>query len=125
MWVIHSNDDDLSPEDLALAYKQLLRVEEAWRTMKSTIEIRPVFHRNQDRIRSHVFLCVLSLLWSGSRSMSAGNLAVSPEGIAVDKDWSIFGASRNGVSDSPGSLHARNLLKTLKIDPLPSVLAVE
>jgi len=26
---------------------------------------------------------------------------------------------------SPGSLHARNLLKTLKIDPLPSVLAVE
>jgi len=29
------------------------------------------------------------------------------------------------VHHSPGSLHARNLLKTLKIDPMPSVLAVE
>jgi len=28
-----------------------------------------------------------------------GHLAVSPGGIAVDKDWSIVGASRNGVSD--------------------------
>jgi hypothetical protein len=42
MWVLHTNDTELSAEDLALGYKQLVRVEEAW---KSTIEIRPVFHR--------------------------------------------------------------------------------
>jgi len=62
LWVIHSNDHELSAEDLALAYKQLVRVEQAWKTMKSVIEIRPVFHRTPDRIRINVFLCVLALL---------------------------------------------------------------
>jgi transposase len=62
LWVIHTNDEELSAEDLALAYKQLVRVEEAWKTMKSTIEVRPVFHRTEDRIKAHVFLCVLALL---------------------------------------------------------------
>ncbi|MFH1944837.1 MAG: hypothetical protein ABIJ35_02565 [Acidobacteriota bacterium] len=43
MWVIHSNDEELSAEDLALAYKQLVRVEDAWKTMKSALHLRPVF----------------------------------------------------------------------------------
>src|SRR5215510_2180918 len=34
-FVVHSNDDSLTPADLALGYKQLQRVEEAWRTLKS------------------------------------------------------------------------------------------
>jgi transposase len=62
LWVIHTNDHELGAEDLALAYKQLIRVEETWKTMKSTIEIRPVFHRTEERIKAHVFLCVLALL---------------------------------------------------------------
>jgi len=32
-WVVTSNDDTLTPEDLALGYKQLLRVEECWRNL--------------------------------------------------------------------------------------------
>ena len=41
-FVVHSNDDSLSPADLALGYKQLQRVEEAWRTLKSGLRVRPV-----------------------------------------------------------------------------------
>ena len=36
-FVVHSNDDTLSAVDMALGYKQLQRVEEAWRTLKSGI----------------------------------------------------------------------------------------
>lgn len=42
-FVVHSNDDTLSAEDMALGYKQLQRVEEAWRTLKSGIRLRPVY----------------------------------------------------------------------------------
>jgi transposase len=48
--------------DVATGYKQLLEVERAWRDMKTTLDLRPVYHRREDRIRSHVLLCWLSLL---------------------------------------------------------------
>jgi transposase len=61
-WVITSNDDTLSAEDLALGYKQLMRVEECWRSMKSGLRTRPVFHWTAHRICAHISLCVLALL---------------------------------------------------------------
>jgi hypothetical protein len=61
-WVVASNDDTLSADDLALGYKQLMRVEECWRTMKSGLRMRPVYHWLPHRIEAHVKLCVLALL---------------------------------------------------------------
>src|SRR5215510_14360710 len=61
-FVVHSNDDSLSPADLALGYKQLQRVEEAWRSLKSGLRVRPVYHWAVHRIHAHVALSVLALL---------------------------------------------------------------
>ncbi len=61
-FLLRTSDPTLSAEDVALAYKQLLEVERGWRDMKSTLELRPVYHRLQDRIRAHVLLCWLALL---------------------------------------------------------------
>jgi transposase len=61
-WVITSNDDTLTPEDLALGYKQLLRVEACWRQLKSGLKMRPVFHYRPWRIQAHVSIAVLALL---------------------------------------------------------------
>lgn len=61
-YLLRTSDDTLSPEDVALGYKQLLEVEDAFRTLKTTLELRPVYHRLEDRIRSHVLLCWLALL---------------------------------------------------------------
>jgi transposase len=61
-WVVTSNDDTLTPDDLALGYKQLLRVETCWRQLKSGLRMRPVFHRLAERIQAHVTISVLALL---------------------------------------------------------------
>jgi len=61
-YIISTSDDTLSAEDVALGYKQLLEVERAFRTLKTTLELRPVYHRKDERIRSHVFICFLALL---------------------------------------------------------------
>ena len=55
-------DPSLSAEDTALGYKQLIEVERAFRTMKPTLDLRPVPHRLDERIRAHVLLCWLGLL---------------------------------------------------------------
>jgi hypothetical protein len=61
-YLLLTSDDTLSTEDVALGYKQLLEVERAWRTMKSELDLRPMHHRLDDRIRAHVLLCWLALL---------------------------------------------------------------
>jgi len=61
-YLLRTSDDTLSPADVALGYKQLIEVEEAFRTLKHTLELRPVYHRLSRRIRAHVLLCWLALL---------------------------------------------------------------
>lgn len=61
-WLLRTSDTTLTPDDLAAAYKQLLQVERGWRDMKGSLDLRPVFHHREDRIRAHVQLCWLALL---------------------------------------------------------------
>jgi transposase len=61
-YLLSTSDPDLSAEDVALGYKNLLEAERGFRDMKSTLDLRPVYHRIEPRIRSHVLLCWLALL---------------------------------------------------------------
>src|SRR3954465_10570459 len=61
-YLLSTSDPDLSAEDVALGYKNLLEAERGFRDLKSTLELRPVFHRLEHRIRAHILLCWLALL---------------------------------------------------------------
>ena len=61
-YLLRSSDPELSAADIALGYKQLSEVERGWRDMKQVIDLRPVYHRKEERIRAHVVLCWLALL---------------------------------------------------------------
>ena len=125
-FVVHSNDDTLSAEDMALGYKQLQRVEEAWRTLKSGIRLRPVYHWTPHRICAHVSLSVLALLlervaehhcndtWRNIRDdLKQIKLAqlLSPNGTV----WQVTEPQKN----------AANRLKSLKIKKPPPLLQAD
>jgi hypothetical protein len=61
-FLLSTSDPDLSAEDVALGYKNLLEAERGFRDLKSSLELRPVFHRLAHRIHAHVLLCWLALL---------------------------------------------------------------
>jgi len=61
-FLLSTSDPDLSAEDVALGYKNLLEAERGFRDLKTTLELRPVFHRLEHRIRAHVLLSWLALL---------------------------------------------------------------
>jgi hypothetical protein len=61
-YLLRCTDPQLPAEDIALGYRQLLEVERGWRDMQSILDVRPVYHRLQERIRAHVLLCWLALL---------------------------------------------------------------
>jgi len=52
--------DRLDTADVVRAYKQLKEVERAFGSYKGDLEIRPIGHRLEDRVRAHVFLCMLA-----------------------------------------------------------------
>lgn len=60
-WVLRTNTS-YSKEEVALQYKQLWMVEQAFRTVKSVLETRPIYHKCDDTIRGHVFCSFLALM---------------------------------------------------------------
>jgi hypothetical protein len=61
-YLLRCSDPHLPAADIALGYKQLLEVEQSWRDMKQILDLRPAYHRLEERIRAHVVLCWLALL---------------------------------------------------------------
>ncbi len=62
-YVLTSDVVDLSAEEVRGKYKSLQMVEQAFRTMKTTdLFIRPIRHWNAERVRAHVFVCMLSYM---------------------------------------------------------------
>jgi transposase len=51
----------MNSDDVVETYKSLSQVERAFRCMKTVdLQLRPIYHHNDDRIRAHVFLCMLA-----------------------------------------------------------------
>jgi transposase len=61
-FLIETSDDTLSINDIVLGYKQLNDVEKAFRTLKTSLDLRPNYHSKDQRIRCHIFLCFLALV---------------------------------------------------------------
>ncbi len=60
-YVLHTNTS-LPPEAVAKAYKQLWRVEQTFRSLKSNLDVRPMYHWTEGRVRGHVMVCFLALV---------------------------------------------------------------
>ena len=65
--------DDLDAAGVVDAYKNLARLERDFRTLKvDDLDLRPVYHRLEDRVRAHVFICMLAayLTWHLRRTLA-------------------------------------------------------
>ncbi len=75
IYVIRTNvsADTLAAQDVVAAYKSLSHVERAFRTLKSAdLEVRPIYHRKDARIRAHVLVCMLAyyVVWHMRRALA-------------------------------------------------------
>ena len=116
-YLLRSADPHMSAEDIAAGYKQLLEVERGWRDMKSVLDLRPVYHRLEERIRAHVILCWLALLLIRVAENQAGQtwpaMRRELQRIAIGTFTGPAGTFRQRT-DIPTT--ARDLLTALKID---------
>jgi len=62
LFVLRTNRDDLSIAELVSAYKTLARAESAFKELKDFIDLRPMRHWTEERVKAHIFICVLAYL---------------------------------------------------------------
>ena len=116
----------MTAEDIALGYRQLLEVERGWRDMKQVVDLRPVYHRLEDRIRAHVLLCWLARLLARIAETRTGTpwptLRDQLQRLHVGTFTGPAGTFRQTTEPTP---EARRLLTALGLGVPPRILQLD
>ncbi len=82
-YAVETNDLELSPKEIISNYGMLWKIEESFRIMKTTMEVRPIFHWTEERIKGHFMVCFLSFLLERNLEfkLKEKNIDCSPERI--------------------------------------------
>jgi hypothetical protein len=125
-YLLATSDPDLSAEDVALGYKNLLEAERGFRDLKSQLLLRPVFHRLEHRIRAHVLLCWLALLLTrvAERGCEQTWGRISRETGRLQQ-VTLAGEAGTIVQTTPLRPAQRAIYQALSIDPPPRVSAFD
>ena len=125
-YLLSSSDESLSAEDIARGYKQLLEVERAFRTLKSTLDLRPVYHSKDDRIRSHVLICWLALLMVRIAEVETGMTWPTIRREMQRLHLGEFLTKKSRIlQHTELTQPQQNILKSLKITPPKRILNIE
>jgi transposase len=89
LYVIRTSEprSSLSAPDTVRCYKNLAQVERAFRTLKGVdLQIRPIRHRTADRVRAHVFICLLAYYVEWHMRQALAPLLFDDEELAVERN---------------------------------------
>src|SRR6202140_2660388 len=78
-YVIQTEEPHLSAVDAVRLYKELTDVERAFANLKDVLDMRPIYHRTDDRVQAHIYVAALAFLLHRAieKKLKAGGLAVS------------------------------------------------
>jgi transposase len=120
-YLIQTEEQNLTPVDAIAAYKELSEVERAFRCLKDVIEMRPIYHRDDGRVKGHIFVAVLAFLLKralekklkAAGSHLSGEAALEALRTIHVVQIQVGPKSKQGVTG--GSSRAREVLKALGI----------
>jgi transposase len=125
-YLIATSDPHISAEDAALGYKNLLEAERGFRDLKSSLLLRPVFHRLEHRIRAHVLLCWLALLLIRVAERRTG---LTWHRIATELGRvhavTLTGNAGSAVHTTPLSTTQAGILRGCQVTPPPRITALD
>lgn len=125
-FLLSSSDDSLPAADIALGYKQLIEVERGWRTLKHTLDLRPVYHRKDKRIRAHVLLCFLALLLTRLAEIeTAATWSTIRRELQRMHLGEFHGSAGRVLQRTEITPAQHDILRALAIDEPPRFLAIE
>ncbi len=116
----------ISAEDAALGYKNLLEAERGFRDLKSSLLLRPVFHRLEHRIRAHVLLCWLALLLT---RVAERRTSMTWRRIAIELGRvhavTLTGSAGTAAHTTPLSTTQAGILRDCQVTPPPRISVLD
>ncbi|MBI3695016.1 MAG: IS1634 family transposase [Acidobacteria bacterium] len=123
-YVIQTEEPGLSPVEAVQAYKQLNEVERGFAHLKGLLEVRPVYHHTDDRVRAHVFVAALAFLLDRAlekKLRSAKSSLTSPaawQALETVRCVEVEVGNRRKLCVTRGSRQAAEVLKILRLSEL-------
>jgi len=123
-YVIQTEEQHLTPVEAVMAYKQLHEVERGFAHLKGLLEVRPVHHRKEERVRAHVFVAALAFLLDRAlekKLRAAGSSLSSPaawQALETVRCVAVEVGTRTKLCVTRGSRQATEVLKILKLSDL-------
>ena len=123
-YVIQTEEPNLSPVEAVASYKQLNEVERGFAHLKGLMEMRPVYHHKDDRVRAHVFVAALALLLDRAlekRLRAAGSSLSSSaawQALETVRCVQMQIGDRTKLCVTRGSRQAAEVLKILRLSEL-------
>ncbi len=120
-YVIQTEEAGISAVDAVQAYQQLNEVERGFAHLKGLLEVRPVYHHKDDRVRAHVFVAALAFLLDRElekRLRTAGSSlssTVAWQALETVRCVAVEVGHRTKLCVTRGSRHAAEILKILRI----------
>jgi len=125
---IATNVKDIDTAVILDHYKHLYQVEHAFRTFKSYLETRPMFHWTDQRIEGHLCLCYMaySIQIYLQNQLKKNNTNLTEDHIRSTMDKMQLSLVKQGNQQyylrSKQTKHTADLLQSLSIKPLPDIL---
>jgi transposase len=124
-FLLSTSDPDISAEDVALGYKNLLEAERSFRDLKGILRLRPIYHRLEERIRAHILICWLALLLVRLCERQAAdtwrNLRRELERLHL---VTLAGAAGQVQQTTRLTPEQRDILAQLQIEPPPTLTSL-
>ena len=81
--LLETTNKTLIPPEIVAQYKELQDIERCFRTLKSSLDIRPMYHRTDRRVEAHIFMCVMGLQLHRfmRKRLHASKIVKSPERV--------------------------------------------
>lgn len=122
--LLETTDMNAPCADIVKHYKELAEIERGWRALKSTLELHPVYHWTEERIRAHVFVCVIALQlerWMRSKLKEIGvTVPVAIRLLRQIKMGEIMVGEQKLVTPSRPTDAHKKILRSLGVPPIPT-----
>lgn len=130
-YLIQTEEKGLMPIEAVQAYKELNEVEQSFRQLKDVIGMRPIYHRNGQRVQGHIFVAALALLLQRALEKKLKAAGVGLSAAAALKalrnvlvvDIKVGAGHKRGVTT--GRQRARQVLTALGIAHLSAPSGTE
>jgi hypothetical protein len=125
MLLVETTDLASPPEEIINRYKELAEVERGWRALKSTLLLRPVHHWTEERIKAHVFICVLALQIERLMRNRLKTLSVNKalDRLRRIKIGEIKVGDTTKLLATEVTVEQKEIMRKLSLPPLPSAFS--